>query len=567
MKKFFLVGLSFLFALSLVGIGFGIWGYYSHKLQLNPVYDFAERAERKGRRMLNLPTKTVGLVDTIDTIYVRLRGKSYLMPDNDFRNGGGLTVWGDDILVIHKSGRILFLKEEALTVSNVTVPDNGLDDYVVMAAEKYPGRPSDAARMRYNDLEWIDEGALRGFAVSYTYVNSEDECYGSRIAWLPVGDDVQSIRDLQVSAEDWDVIFETAPCLAFNESRELMLAYMAGGRIAFKAPNLLYMGQGEYHLDGLHRPDAGIQSDDSDYGKTIEINLETGLARHFSKGHRNLQGVVIDRDGRLWTTEHGMRGGDELNLVKDGGNYGWPLENLGTLYSKVPAPSASGVGRHEVYDAPAWAWLPSAAVSALGRIDGFHEAWDGDLLVASLKNRTLYRARIRDERVMFLEEIYIGQRIRDVMQYGPDKIALWLDTNELVVFEVEERANPVEGMEEALIAGGMSTDLAHDTVATFEGCTECHSLEENVHGAGPSLYGLFEKSVASTAFLQYSSELKSHGGVWSEDRLKAYLAEPGAVVPGTSMTGLGLGGEDAAGAMVEGFKYLKAKQDGPSQDI
>ena len=54
-----------------------------------------------------------------------------------------------------------------------------------------------------------------------------------------------------------------------------MVAYMAGGRMAFKAPNLVYWGVGEYHLDGIYRPDVGIQSDDTDYGKTLEVNLDT----------------------------------------------------------------------------------------------------------------------------------------------------------------------------------------------------------------------------------------------------------------------------------------------------
>ena len=66
-------------------------------------------------------------------------------------------------------------------------------------------------------------------------------------------------------------------------------------------------------------------------------------------------------------------------------------------------------------------------------IDGFHPAWDGDLLIGSLKAGTLFRARIMEERLISLEPIVIGQRIRDVMQWGADRIALWLDSNELVI--------------------------------------------------------------------------------------------------------------------------------------
>ena len=235
-------------------------------------------------------------------------------------------------------------------------------------------------------------------------------------------------------------MIETSPCLAFNESRELMLAYMAGGRIAFKEPNLVYLGSGEYHLDGIYRPDPGIQTSDSDYGKVLEINLETRNYRHFSVGHRNLQGMVLDANGAVWTTEHGMRGGDELNLILDGENYGWPIEDMGTLYNGIAQDSPSGPGRHRTFRAPVYAWVPSAAVSSLALVEGFHPAWDGDLLIGSLKEKTLYSDSIHEDRLVSLEPIPIGQRIREDMQWGTDAIALWLDLTEDVIVEIDSRS-------------------------------------------------------------------------------------------------------------------------------
>lgn len=562
-----IVLLGFIAVLAIVFVGGGGLGYYAHKLQMQPIFGLAERSEAKGRRTLGMPSETVGMVEQIDTIYLRMRGSVYEMPNNDFRNGGALTVWDDDVMAMHKSGRLYYLDDEngALVQADFEVPDNGRAAYVALAAEKYPGRNTREGSIRYNDIEFIESAELRGFALSYTFINADAECYASRVAWLPVAEDVQTIRELSAAADDWEIVHETQPCLAFNATRELIVPYMAGGRIAFKEPNLLYMGSGEYHLDGLYRPDAGIQSLDSDYGKTLEINLEARTSRVFSMGHRNLQGVTLDRDGRLWTTEHGMRGGDELNLIVDGENYGWPLENLGTLYSGIPAPSESGVGRHETFRAPVYAWLPSAAVSSLALVDNFHEAWDGDLLIGSLKGRTLFRARVQGDRLIFLEEIPIGQRIRDVMQVADNKIGLWLDTNELVILTLEEREDPLAGLVDALIAEDMSRDLAIETAATMEACSECHAYEENVHGAGPSLYGLFERPIAGSTYANYSDALKSASGTWDQDRLTAYLQEPETVFDGTYMSGMGVGDPDRADALTKAFIWLKARQDGPQR--
>lgn len=541
----------------------GVAGYYVHKLRIEPVFSLAERAEVKIRRDFGFKTDTETAVERVETTFLTLNGRVHVMPDRDFQNGGALSIWGDDLLVMHKTGKVFWLdrdEQEGLVLSDLKLPDNGFDGYVKLAAEKYPGRPTRADALRYNDIEFIDAPGHRGLLLSYTFVDVANECYRSRMSWLPLGADVPSIRDAKSTPDDWELVYETNPCLAFNAHNELMLAYMAGGRMAFKAPNLVYWGVGEYHLDGIYRPDAGIQSDDSDYGKTLEVNLDTRTARHYSKGHRNLQGTVLDAEGRLWTTEHGMRGGDELNLIQDGENYGWPIEDMGTLYSGEAHESPSGPGRHNTFRAPVYAWVPSAAVSSLALVDGFHDAWDGDILIGSLRTRTLFRARIHDDRLVSLEAIPIGQRIRDVMQWGPDRIALWLDTNEVVVFEIEPRVNPLDGMAEQLVAGGMATAQADTVVATLGGCAECHSYKADIHGAGPSLAGVVGRPVASTAFANYSGALRGIGGNWTPERLAAYLTDPAAMAEGTAMTGLGVGDPDLAAALVTALDGIKAVQ-------
>ena len=550
----YLTALCFVFFLCIIT---GSIGYYVHREEIRPLYNYAERIIVKGRRELGLPTETVKEVERVRTIYLTLRGTTYLMPDNDFMGGGALAVWGDDVLVLHKSGRVLALDpDKGLIDIDFPVPANNFSEYVALAKKEYPNQIALERGIRYNDIEFIESPSFRGFLLSYTYIDVVNRCYFSRVSKLEVPVSVNSIYELSVSQSDWEILFDTSPCLAFNDSRELIVGYMAGGRLAFKKPNLVYFGSGEYHREGFYRPDAGIQSDDSDYGKTIEINVETGANRHFSKGHRNLQGVALDKLGRLWTTEHGMRGGDELNLIIDGENYGWPLENLGTLYSGVPAATSGRIGRHEEFTPPTYAWLPSAAVSSIALVDSFHDTWDGDLLIGSLKGKTLFRVRIRDERVVFLERIPIGQRIRDVMQINTSKIALWLDTNELVIFEVEELDDPLAGLVAGLIRKGVEPDLASNASIVLEGCQECHSFSENVHLAGPSLHGVVGRRVASTSFPGYSTGLLAMSGRWTTDSLAGYIEDPEAVAPGTLMSGMGLGNSELANAVANALEWI-----------
>lgn len=103
----------------------------------------------------------------------------------------------------------------------------------------------------------------------------------------------------------------------------------------------MHLASGDYSWDGVYADDVIAQKDEFDYGKVIEINVETRVAKQISKGHRNTQGIAIDRLGDLWTVEHGHRGGDELNRIVEGADYGWPSVTLGTRYSGLPLPGVT----------------------------------------------------------------------------------------------------------------------------------------------------------------------------------------------------------------------------------
>lgn len=166
-------------------------------------------------------------------------------------------------------------------------------------------------------------------------------------------------------------------------------------------------------------------------GKIIRVNpdgsipadnpKQQGVAgRIWSSGHRNVQGAAIDpATGRLWTVEHGARGGDELNRPEAGKNYGWPVISYGRNYDG----SKIGIGTaKEGFEQPVYYWDPSIATSGLAIYDGaLFPGWKGNLLVGGLAGARLSRLVVEGGKVT-AEEIVLadrGDRIRDV-RVGPD---------------------------------------------------------------------------------------------------------------------------------------------------
>ena len=138
----------------------------------------------------------------------------------------------------------------------------------------------------------------------------------------------------------------------------------------------------------------------------------------WSVGHRNIQGMARDAAGRVWATEHGPKGGDELNLIEGGQNYGWPLQSYGLDYR-----TSEPVGTYVVAGmaAPKVAWVPSPGPSGLVYYTGSKfPQWKGSLFSGGLASMDVRRIALgKDGNVLSQERLAIGQRVRDVRQ-GPD---------------------------------------------------------------------------------------------------------------------------------------------------
>lgn len=221
----------------------------------------------------------------------------------------------------------------------------------------------------------------------------------------------------------------------------------AGGRIAFDDDLHVYFTVGNKAFTKR-----GIQNLSTPYGKVHRIGADgsiptdnpfaadTGaIASIYSYGHRVAQGLAYDR-GRdvIWSTEMGPRGGDEINRLRAGGNYGWPLRSRGLNYDGSPVGpadtryrSADGQadGAAGRFVAPVVDLTPAPSVSNLVVYEGdAFPRWRGDLLVGTLKARALYRFRITDGRVVQREALLTGlARIRDIALDRDGRVLLLLE--------------------------------------------------------------------------------------------------------------------------------------------
>ena len=218
-----------------------------------------------------------------------------------------------------------------------------------------------------------------------------------------------------------------------------------GGRIVFDSLGFVYLTLGDRgDRDRAQRMDdhAGSVIRLHDDGRVPRDNpfvkRKGALPEKWTLGNRNIQGAALHpKTGKLWTHEHGPQGGDEVNLMVAGENYGWPIVTHGTNYGLG---TKIGEGQTKAGMANALkVWVPSIAPSGMAFVDGkaFPE-WSGDLLVGSLRAQALVRLELKGETVVGEERLLDGQigRIRDVRVAEDGLIYLLTDAPNGALFQL-----------------------------------------------------------------------------------------------------------------------------------
>ncbi len=242
----------------------------------------------------------------------------------------------------------------------------------------------------------LDGSALRDTEIIFRNADpkSGGQHFGSRMVWLPDNSLLMSVGD--------------------------------GGNppIAFRGENIRNQAQnpGKHFGAVLRLNDDGSAPADNPF-----VGQPGAKPEIWTIGHRNIQGMTRDpASGRIWANEHGSRGGDELNLIAGGNNYGWPEVTYSNEYW---GPRISDETSRPGISDPALVWTPSKAPSGLAYYTGeAFPRWQGNLFSGALKFQQVRRILLDGARVIGEEKLRIGERVRDVRQ-GPDGY-LYLLTDE-----------------------------------------------------------------------------------------------------------------------------------------
>ena len=184
-----------------------------------------------------------------------------------------------------------------------------------------------------------------------------------------------------------------------------------------------------YVASGERNEQQPAQDTSNNLGSIVRLNLDGTPAQGnplgtdlWSWGHRNILGMDFDASGRLWEVEHGPAGGDELNLVKRGANYGWPVRSYGDQYDGTPIPDHT---EDDGFAKPALQWTPVIAPGNMVFYRGdLFKGWRGDAVISGLKTKALIRVAINGETAREVGRYSFDNRIRSVIE-GPDG-ALWV---------------------------------------------------------------------------------------------------------------------------------------------
>jgi cytochrome c2 len=535
------VGLTFGFAVGLALVA-ALSGFLVAHYKLFPYHYLIRSTHKAEAALAALGPREPRVVSThllrltFESVRVPMAGGASSLISST-AEGGGLTSFGDDVLLLAYDGTVYAARSAGtLRATRISAPDNGRGAYAALASDpRYADFEFELKWFRYNDLLHVETPAGRSLFASYTEFHPGRGCYTNTLARLDLPKGVQSIDEVKAGPGDWRVVLRTEPCLPLKRRFVALEGHMAGGRLAFAPPSTLYLTSGDYFHDGVRSELNVAQDGRYQYGKVLAVDLSNGSVQTVSRGHRNPQGIVAAPDGRVFAAEHGPRGGDELNRIRPGVNYGWPLESYGTGTGGQRHGSATSFGRHDRFEAPLMAWTPSIGISGLALVRGFHPAWDGDLVATTLKDRSLHRIRLAAERAVLDERIEVGSRLRAVHQHTDGRLVLWTDDHDLVFVSGAGHDAIGEMVDQYAASATLAAPAAARLKATLERCAECHSFEPGENQRAPSLARVYGRAIGRSEFHDYTAALRQHDGRWDRAALTSFLMHPQEFAPGTAV--------------------------------
>jgi glucose/arabinose dehydrogenase len=316
----------------------------------------------------------------------------------------------------HLPGQIRFLEKGQLSA-----PLAGLDA---------PALGLNTPQLILMDVQ-ADPDYAKNHTIFFTYAGLLDKTvYNTAIARAVVDEDARALRDVKV-------LLTTVPYFPNDQTQNA--GGKTGGRLAIGPDGYLYVTIGDRDNAGT-RPWGVAQVLDTHLGKILRITKDGApapgnpfigqkgaLPEIWAYGLRSPEGIAFAPDGSLWETEHGPRGGDELNHIEKGRNYGWPIITHGIDYSAKVV--GDNIVAKEGMEQPVYYWSPSTAPAGLVFYTGKSKAWAGSIFVPMLNGRHLSRLKLVNGKVVEEETMLTGlkTRIRDARMGSDGELYVYTD--------------------------------------------------------------------------------------------------------------------------------------------
>ena len=466
-------------------------------------------------------------------------------------SGGAIESVGDDLLVATPKGRLALVAPDG-TVEYLegNVPMN----YAALQSSAMSGSPDfDPYPFKVADilLQEIEDG----YTLFVTHHHFGAECVRFRLSATTL------IRDGQQWSvgPNWRTVFDAEPC-----SERTSGWYNSGGKMLTDGVEHLLVTIGNQAYGQRPIPD------DLHIGKFVRVAIATGEAEVLATGLRTARGLARDADGNLWATDNGPRGGDELNLLRESADYGYPFASYGIGHGEGHGGESmrlvkdEDTGRHDGFERPAFAWVPNLGISALAVNDAQHfPLWQDDLLVASDQAVSLFRIRRHGTQIQYVEQIAVGYPIRDITLLPDGRIALLQDDNKddnwvhllsrsdrYCTEDVRERrdvyaincaaiAPPPTATPDAPAAANPDAYTTTGQQLFIQQCSACHTLTDAQHRDGPHLVGIIARTPGAADGYDYSAALRGLETPWTADDIIRYLTSPEQFAPGTAKSASG----------------------------
>lgn len=268
----------------------------------------------------------------------------------------------------------------------------------------YDQRSMNDARFAITDLEPLaSTGSNVEVLISYPRFERSLNCVSVQV-------DLIEIDLAEYSLENKETWFTSSPCVPISAVQH------ASGKLQKIDSQSAYLTVGDLGY-------AKVNERTARGDLTSVFLISQNEAKKISTGHRNAQGILLYRDMYLLTSEHGPRGGDELNLIRPNTDYGWPFVTLGTEYSSGDYVIPDKINTHEGYQKPMMFWVPSIAPTDLIELplNSNWKRWSGHILMGTLREESLVRIYLdNDLRPTAQDFIKLNERIRglEISQQG-----------------------------------------------------------------------------------------------------------------------------------------------------